>query len=350
MIFKSSIFSSILLFTALFFCSIQITSAKTFYQVYNWNIDDFFSDAPSDIKELCKAIEENNCQKVKSLIDKGIDVNYKGKQNMTPLMWAFAANDEIFRALIIAGADPNVSVEEPLPFGIRPVGDSVIFCLASGTFFQAEIMRDFYNCPADKAEKIQVERLKFVLKHGGNLSYLPKIGVDSDCYQYDTLLTASLKYGGYYGISPMTKVLLVAGIDINIKNNYGETALASCSNSLPKTLFLLENGANIELGGKWDIVLRFWNLALVCQRKNKEYSQDIYKCINETRFLRDYYAWLLNNGYDKKADEYFIQNESSIATSLQTPQDKRWWLIPLVEYQKTHKDSKTRLSQEKDGE
>ncbi len=97
-------------------CDAQV-SEKTLHQKLGWKAEGFFADPK--VIELCRAIE--------ALIAGGVDVNAKGKGNMTPLMWAFP-DEKLprFEMLLRAGADPNVYITSDLgvPNGFTK-GDSV---------------------------------------------------------------------------------------------------------------------------------------------------------------------------------------------------------------------------------
>lgn len=143
-IFRSSAFAgmqlaSILLFSLTLGCSDfqeskRHTVTKSFHSKFQWRAKDYF-DNPN-VVELCEAIESNDLEKMERLIANGVDVNTKGKGNMTPLMWSFPDNKlERFTMLLKHGADPNVKITSDLgiPSAFRP-GDSVT-CQAAKTRF-----------------------------------------------------------------------------------------------------------------------------------------------------------------------------------------------------------------------
>lgn len=109
----------------------------SWHQKFQWKADDYFDDRK--VLELCAAIEANDLEKMKRLLDDGADANAKGKDNMTPLLWAFPDNKpERFGLLLERGADPNVFVESDFNtkrVGIQP-GDSVTQMAAKSAFPQ----------------------------------------------------------------------------------------------------------------------------------------------------------------------------------------------------------------------
>lgn len=68
---------------------------------------DHFSN-PSQIG-LAEAAARGNTRKIDELLKGGADINARGKDNMTPLLWAMLkTNKPGFRHLLERGADPNV--------------------------------------------------------------------------------------------------------------------------------------------------------------------------------------------------------------------------------------------------
>ncbi len=114
-------------------CDAQV-SEKTLHQKLGWKAEDFFADPK--VIELCRAIEKDDLKEIEALIAGGVDVNAKGKDNMTPLMWAFPDEKlSRFEMLLRAGADPNVYITSDLgvPNGFTK-GDSVTH-MACRTYF-----------------------------------------------------------------------------------------------------------------------------------------------------------------------------------------------------------------------
>ena len=60
---------------------------EVWYQTYDWRAEDYFDDP--QVIELCRAIEQKDLVLVDKLITERTDVNTKGKDNMTPLLWAY---------------------------------------------------------------------------------------------------------------------------------------------------------------------------------------------------------------------------------------------------------------------
>jgi ankyrin repeat protein len=61
------------------------------------------------VAELVLAAETGNTDRIKQLADEGIDVNFRGRYNVTPLLRSILAkNKEGYTSLLKLGADPNL--------------------------------------------------------------------------------------------------------------------------------------------------------------------------------------------------------------------------------------------------
>ena len=128
------------------------TKTISWYEKFNWKAEDFF-DNPKVIA-LCKAIEAKDLKSIDRLVADGADVNAKGTDNMTPLLWAFPEDKpEVFKRILEHGADPNVEVTSDFntkKSAVLPVvlpGDSVLHLAAQTSFSNY---------------------FKYVMQHGGN--------------------------------------------------------------------------------------------------------------------------------------------------------------------------------------
>jgi ankyrin repeat protein len=86
---------------------------STWHEKYGWRAADYFDDPK--VVALCHAIEADDVAEIDRLILAGANVNARGKENMTPLLWAFPDNKlKRFVHLLECGADPNVVVQSDL--------------------------------------------------------------------------------------------------------------------------------------------------------------------------------------------------------------------------------------------
>lgn len=125
------------------------------HQRLKWKAEDFFTDA--GVISLCKAIERKDTAEIDRLVKSGVNVNAKGRANMTPLLWAFPTGEEVFKKMLEMGADPNVKLTEDY---LLLNNKSVVFAaveLTDGLMHH----QYFYDVPMDNY-------LKLVLDHGGD--------------------------------------------------------------------------------------------------------------------------------------------------------------------------------------
>ncbi|MGY8767849.1 MAG: ankyrin repeat domain-containing protein [Pirellulales bacterium] len=183
----------------------------------SWQAEDYFDDA--QVIALCHAIEANDLEEIDRLIDAGADVNAIGKDNMTPLLWAFPDNKlERFTKLLEAGADPNIVFKSNYGTKVIEPKDSFIHL----------------------AIKAHTEGyLEAILKNGGDPNQVDKSG--------GYPLHVVVKRGNNQQNS--IKLLLKAGADINAncKGSFGETPVMramSWFRQYKLALFLLEEGAD----------------------------------------------------------------------------------------------------------
>lgn len=102
---------------------------KSWRENVGWRAEDYFED--EKVIELCHAIETDNLDKMKSLISDGVNVNARGKDNMTPLVWSFPGRKfERFKLLLENGADPNVRIKSDLGMKYVFQKDSAIIHMA----------------------------------------------------------------------------------------------------------------------------------------------------------------------------------------------------------------------------
>jgi uncharacterized protein len=123
---RLSILSTVLVGVALAGCEeVPKATTRTWHEKFGWKAEDYFED-PS-VVALCHAIEASDIAEINRLVAGGANVNAKGKDNMTPLLWAFPdKKPECFKRLLELGADPNVAIKSDLNTrGGFAAGDSV---------------------------------------------------------------------------------------------------------------------------------------------------------------------------------------------------------------------------------
>ena len=197
----------------------SVGSNKSFHEKMGWVAEEFFTDAK--VISLCHAIESEDLELMRQLIDSGADVNAIGEGGMTPLLWAFPDNKiERFKLLLENGADPNVKItgEVGIRASMKP-GDSVTIMSARTAF------------PG---------YLEAVLKHGGD----PNIA-----NRYDhSVLSVVIQSVHVHNRIDRVKMLIDAGADVNARLSGGNPltihAISRGSYSYDIVLMLLQNGAD----------------------------------------------------------------------------------------------------------
>jgi uncharacterized protein len=213
------------------------------HQRLKWRTEDFFADA--SVVALCKAIEARDIEGIKRVVKSGVDVNAKGRGNMTPLLWAFPMGEDVFGTLLDLGADPNVKLTEDIL--VLSKGESVVFAsveLVDGLIYS----QFFYDVPMDNY-------LKLVLAHRGNPN-------QEDTRGYTPLFCVKTSARR---LREKIELLLKAGADINHKDHQGETPLVGAvAWRKDYLLCLLEAGADYRIADNrgWDLILGLASLTM----------------------------------------------------------------------------------------
>ncbi len=206
--------------TPLFFSSLAFLGCSR-GPTAEWRPRDFFANA--NVIALALAAERGDTKEIDRLVSAGTDVNTRGKDGMTPLLWAMWAKNKVgFLQLLERGADPNLQLT-----GGSSIGSSV-------TSWSARAENDS-------------EWLEIVLKHGADPNLVNPGGsgstnktpifdaIDSrEARNLDLLIKAGAKldYRDSCGNTPMMYAaganwfdsvyrLLEAGADYRIRDNYG---------------------------------------------------------------------------------------------------------------------------------
>ncbi len=175
------------------------------------SLETMFPD--NDVRALAKAAGKGNVEKVKELVDKGIDVNATGTSGVTPLFWTMR-NIEGFKILLKLGADPNIR------FGDQ--GD------------QGSVMH--------WAVRSNDERfLEEALEHGGNPNLV------AGQFDETPLIVAASPEG-----KSKASILLDRGADIDAQRLSGDTAIivAARLGQFDLVYELLERGADFTIRNK----------------------------------------------------------------------------------------------------
>lgn len=184
-------------------------------------LQDFYKDNKGVIG-LADAAARGDVSRIDDFFASGEDINYIGRDGMTPLLWALMAkNKDGVRRLLELGASPDVLIKS---------GDSVV-SLAS-----AMADPDF---------------LMLVLSHGGN----PNILNLQDEENPTPLLVAINNFN-----SVNVKALIKAGADLNYCAAGGDTPVmaAAALNQWEVVYYLLEAGADYKITDRWGYTVTYF--------------------------------------------------------------------------------------------
>ncbi|MBI5773159.1 MAG: ankyrin repeat domain-containing protein [Verrucomicrobia bacterium] len=177
--------------------------------------------------ELAVAAEKGQTSKINTLLQAGADVNARGKDGMTVLLWCYLKqNKKGFACLLEHGANPNAQMEN----GAAGLTESMALAGRSVMSFTAKDRDTWY--------------LETTLKYGGDPNLLNPVNKMTPIFEVS------------YSIRPEQlnnlKILIAAGAKLNIRNENGYTPLifAAMNNRYDMAFALLEAGADPSIKDK----------------------------------------------------------------------------------------------------
>ncbi len=167
--------------------------------------------------KLIAAVKNNDEEMVKSLIEKGANVNSKDKYGHTALIYASEEGyKEIAKLLIDGGANVNATNKSKVT--------ALMWASQKG---YKEIVQLLIEAGANVNAKDEDEETALVFAFRGNheeiVELLIQEGADvyvKDCRGFTTLMWASKRKH-----KKIVEILIKAGVEINAKDKYGQTAL-----------------------------------------------------------------------------------------------------------------------------
>lgn len=185
---------------------------------------------------------------IKALIAAGADVNQVDAEGYTSLMWILANNPELesVQALLEAGADPNLrgSWEDnySLPIAFRSVCSTEIILALIAAGADVNAVSSQYAHPLFNA---------LWLDYGAEVvEALLAAGADPHVDSFNETPLMHAVGSPQKDQVTIIKILLAEGVNINARDNYGQTALhwAASSSEDPEVLHLLiEAGAHLDV-------------------------------------------------------------------------------------------------------
>ena len=221
-----------------------------------WKADNYFTDPR--VIELCQAIEVDDLKRMQELIDQGANVNAIGKDNMTPLLWAYPdLKFERFKMLLEAGANPNVIAAST----VRPEFQS----------FQPRPLPLHSNLAAfDKGASVnlmayQIHDTRYwraVIKHGGDVNQIDP-GRSKNSLLH-IAFGSQWRYERGWGSAEITAAVMALvkkGANLNALNNRQQPplSLAISKGQYEIATFLVQSGAVLngrptKRNGKYELV------------------------------------------------------------------------------------------------
>jgi ankyrin repeat protein len=184
---------------------------------------DYFSDDRAEA--LAQAAASGRTEAAAELISHGADVNARGRDGMTPVIWAFLnQNKKGFEFLLQHGGNPNLQLSD----GTSTLAKELPFAGNSAMSFAARDEDIWY--------------LETVLKFGGNVNLV-------NPYNHQTPIYASIASLR----TSQPKKLIAAGTNLNYQDADGITPLlcATRANRFDLAYDMLMAGADPTIANKW---------------------------------------------------------------------------------------------------
>ncbi len=211
-----------------------------------------------DQTPLCWAIQRNNVDMVKLLLDAGADVKSIDDHSQTPLYWAVQRNNvDIVKLLLAAGADVKSKDEDDQRLLWR--------ALLINNVDIVKLLLD-RGANIDSKDKNNKTPLLWAARNGNIDVVKLLLDAGADVNSKDVHNRTPLWWAAWNDKMDIAKLLLYAGADVNSKDVHNRTPLhfAVQGNKMDMVKLLLNHGANIESKDKYDQTLLCW----VVQKNN----------------------------------------------------------------------------------
>ncbi len=214
--------------------------------------------------EFCRAIGRGDTNKMGKMLKEGLDINKRGKNNITFLVYAYLKeNKNSYKFLLENGADPNLMMwtEEKIPKGARLKGNRSMLSFAA-----------YDDDPFYLAE---------ALKHGGDPNLKEFLG---DGKTSRPILYNAINGGNFTNV----QLLIEAGVDVNKGGEVSSPlGVAICNGKYKMAYYLLQKGAtNLGVENK-DITSYITNFYIARRKITKEEFMNMHPLARSLMSLED---------------------------------------------------------------
>ena len=195
--------------------------------------------------DLIIAIDENDIEKVKSLLDKGADINTRNENGDTALMMAVNRTRDVklVNLLLDKGADVNAKNNKNDKYKLNQTA-----LIYAAIYEETEIVKALLERGADVNAKNNYGYSPLIMaaahERSGNVKALLAKGADVNAA--DEKGTTALMRSAEKGDAETIRALLASGADVNSRNKQGETALMLVPDHKESILLLLNSGARVN--------------------------------------------------------------------------------------------------------
>lgn len=168
----------------------------------------FFS---KDVSSLVKALDKTDENRARQLVEKGIPINVRGKEGITPLFWLLMEqNKDGMQLALELGADPNLSDlsgDTPVALAAGAKDEDYLKILLEAGGNPDSLDRNGEPAIFNAINEDRFEQIGMLQRHGANLNLTNPMGENSALHA-----AALAKYDIVY-------FLLEQGVDYTAKSN-----------------------------------------------------------------------------------------------------------------------------------
>ncbi|MCI0388792.1 MAG: ankyrin repeat domain-containing protein [Acidobacteria bacterium] len=195
--------------------------------------------------DLIIAIDENDIEKVKSLLDKGADINARIENGDTALMMAVNRTRDIKLVNLLLDKGADVSAKNNNDDRLQLNQTALIY---ASIYEETEIVIALLERGADVNAQNNYGYSPLIMAAAherlGNVKALLEKGADVNATDEEG--TTALMRSAARGDAGTVRALLVGRADVNSRNKKGETALMLVPDHKESILLLLNNGARVN--------------------------------------------------------------------------------------------------------